>query len=252
MNFFFSHIVFQIQTPFAPFVHPKLPLAARLGLGWGARPSRLPFPASRSKPSPKLNGAVKGWCIARAPACLGLRGQAQRDPAFARTEIYRITDISRPPESAVAAPALPAHSKIVHPKLILAAAAGPKQKTRWKIPAGFALRVAGRLGAVVADGFHGAAFLGFVAALFLVGRGRLLVNEGVTAVFVALEIVRGRLAAQVTVNALVVHVEFAGDVFGVFVSSVSHNFIKKLGRKHGGGATGWQARFSRGGNKNFL
>src|ERR1017187_8291265 len=32
------------------FVHPKLPLAARLGLCWGARPSRLPFSASRRKP----------------------------------------------------------------------------------------------------------------------------------------------------------------------------------------------------------
>jgi len=36
-----------MKTPFAPFVHPKLPLAARLGLCWGARPSRWPFPASR-------------------------------------------------------------------------------------------------------------------------------------------------------------------------------------------------------------
>jgi hypothetical protein len=79
----------------------------------------LPFPASRRKPFPKLNGSTNGWRIARAPACLGLRGQAQRDPAFARTEIFRITNVSRPPESAVAAPALPAHS-IVHPKLPLA------------------------------------------------------------------------------------------------------------------------------------
>ena len=38
-----------IQTLFAPFVHPKLPLAARLGLGWGARPSRWPFSPSRQK-----------------------------------------------------------------------------------------------------------------------------------------------------------------------------------------------------------
>jgi hypothetical protein len=30
-----------------PFVHPKLPLAARLGHCWGARPSRWPFSASR-------------------------------------------------------------------------------------------------------------------------------------------------------------------------------------------------------------
>jgi hypothetical protein len=45
---------------------------------------------------------------------LGLRWQAQRDTAFARTEILRSQFGSRPPESAVAAPALPAHSKIVH------------------------------------------------------------------------------------------------------------------------------------------
>jgi hypothetical protein len=43
-----------IQTPFAPFVHLKLPLAARLGHSRGARPSRLPFPASRQNPFPKL------------------------------------------------------------------------------------------------------------------------------------------------------------------------------------------------------
>jgi hypothetical protein len=54
---------------------------------------------------------------ARAPAGLGLRGQAQRDPAFARTQSFRFTNGSRPPESAVAAPALPAHSKIVQPKM---------------------------------------------------------------------------------------------------------------------------------------
>jgi hypothetical protein len=47
-------------------------------------------------------------------------GQAQRDPAFARTKIFRITNVSRPPESAVAAPALPAQSKFIHPKLPLA------------------------------------------------------------------------------------------------------------------------------------
>ena len=83
------------------------------------------------------------------------------------------------------------------------------------------------LSAIVANGFDGTAFLGLFAARFLVGRGGLLIDEGVAAVFVALEIVRGRLAAQVAVNALVVHVEFAGDVFGVFVCSVSHNVIKK-------------------------
>jgi len=43
--------------PFAPFVHPKLPLAARLGLGWGARPSRWSFPASRQKPGRGVHAA---------------------------------------------------------------------------------------------------------------------------------------------------------------------------------------------------
>ena len=64
--------------------------------------------------------AMNGWAIviaslhnfvACAPACLGLRGQAPRDPAFVRTKTYRINYIPRPPESAVTAPALPAHSK---------------------------------------------------------------------------------------------------------------------------------------------
>ena len=42
-----SFFIRPIQTPFAPFVEPKLRLAARLGLCWGARPSRWPFSASR-------------------------------------------------------------------------------------------------------------------------------------------------------------------------------------------------------------
>jgi hypothetical protein len=46
-----------------------------------------------------------------APAWLGLRWQAQRDTAFASAEISRLKPRSRPRESAVAAPALPAHSK---------------------------------------------------------------------------------------------------------------------------------------------
>jgi hypothetical protein len=38
------------QTPIAPFVHRKPPLAARLGHCWGARPSRWPFSALHRKP----------------------------------------------------------------------------------------------------------------------------------------------------------------------------------------------------------
>jgi len=62
-------------------------------------------------------GATRCPCGIRNVDGFGLRWQAQRDTAFARTEIFRIKFVSRPPESAVAAPALPAQSKIVHPKL---------------------------------------------------------------------------------------------------------------------------------------
>jgi hypothetical protein len=44
------HLWLKMQPPFASFVHPKLPLAARLGLCRGARSSRLPFSASRRFP----------------------------------------------------------------------------------------------------------------------------------------------------------------------------------------------------------
>ena len=57
------------QPPFAPFVPPIQPLDGSLqtatlahghplGLGWGARPSRFPFSASRQKPFPKRNGSA--------------------------------------------------------------------------------------------------------------------------------------------------------------------------------------------------
>jgi hypothetical protein len=96
-----------------------------------------------------------------------------------------------------------------------------KPKPRRKIPAGLVLKNRAVL-AVVADGFDGAAFHGFFAARFFVGRGRLLVNERIAAVVVALEIIRGGFAAQVAVNALVVHVVFARNVFGVFICCVCH------------------------------
>jgi hypothetical protein len=50
------------------FVRSKLPLAAWLGPGWGARPSRLPFSASRQKPFPKLNGSTHGSGATPKPA----------------------------------------------------------------------------------------------------------------------------------------------------------------------------------------
>ena len=65
-RFSIAHIIrTKFQTPFAPFVHPKLPLAARLGLCWGARPSRWPFSASRPPKAPE------GWRTPRRFARFG-------------------------------------------------------------------------------------------------------------------------------------------------------------------------------------
>ena len=78
------------------------------------------------------------------------------------------------------------------------------------------------LSPVVANGFDRTALFGFFAACFFVWRRRLFIDERVSAVVVAFEIVRRRLAAQVAVNALVVHVVFARDIFGIAICSVSH------------------------------
>ena len=102
-----------------------------------------------------------------------------------------------------------------------------KKPAGWDITAGF--RKAGLpeqsgdgLGAVVADGLDRAAFLGFLALAFFLGGFRLLVDEGIAAVVVALEVVGGGFAAEVAVDALVVDVELATGVFGVAICVVSH------------------------------
>jgi ABC-type transport system involved in Fe-S cluster assembly fused permease/ATPase subunit len=80
----------------------------------------------------------------------------------------------------------------------------------------------GDLSTIITDGFDGTTFLGFLAAGFLFVIFRLLINEGITAVIVALEIIRGRFPAKITINALVVHVVFARGVLGISICSVSH------------------------------
>jgi hypothetical protein len=80
----------------------------------------------------------------------------------------------------------------------------------------------GRL-AVVADGFHGAASLGFFAETgFLIVFG-LLVDVAVAAVVIAGEVGRRRFTAKVTINALIVDEELAFDVLGELVSCVCHD-----------------------------
>ena len=70
---------------------------------------------------------------------------------------------------------------------------------------------------VAADRFDRAAFHRFFAETFFVRRLRLLVHVGVPAVIVSFEIGGGRFAAQIAVDALIIDVEFARYVLGVFV-----------------------------------
>lgn len=84
-----------------------------------------------------------------------------------------------------------------------------------------------RSGAVIADGFDRAAFHGFLAELLFIGRFRLLVDVGVTAVIIAAKIARSGFAAEIAVDALIIDVKFAGQVFGIAISDVSHNIWSK-------------------------
>ena len=95
------------------------------------------------------------------------------------------------------------------------------QKSPQRFATGTAER-AGWLGSVIADGLDRAAFFGFLAAGFFFGRLRLLAEEGVTTVLVTLEIVGRGLAAQGAIDALVIDVILARNVFRILVCSVSH------------------------------
>jgi len=77
---------------------------------------------------------------------------------------------------------------------------------------------------VIANRFHRAAFHRFFAEYFFFWRLRLLVNEGVAAVVIPLEVCRGGFAAQITIDALIIDIEFARYVLGIFVRGVGHVF----------------------------
>jgi len=78
------------------------------------------------------------------------------------------------------------------------------------------------LTAVVANRFDRATFFGFLAAGFLFGRFGLLINEGVTAIFIAFEIIGSGLPAEIAINALIINVIFAGHIFRVSVCYICH------------------------------
>src|ERR1041385_8537108 len=78
------------------------------------------------------------------------------------------------------------------------------------------------LGSIIPNCIQRATFLSFFAAGFLLFAFGLLINERVAAIIVAFEIVRGSFAAEIAINALIVHVIFSAGVFGVFVRHVCH------------------------------
>jgi hypothetical protein len=94
----------------------------------------------------------------------------------------------------------------------------------------------GALRAVAADRFDRATFHRLFAERFFLGRFGLLVDEGMAAIVVALEVSRRRFPAEITVDALIIDIEFSLYVFGIFVCHVGHksNFgvssASKVGR----------------------
>src|SRR5438034_9974472 len=81
---------------------------------------------------------------------------------------------------------------------------------------------------VVADRFDRTAFHGFFAESLFFWRLRLFIDVRMAAVIVPLEIGGRCFTAQIAVDALVIYIEFAGHVFGVFVCGIGHGFPVKL------------------------
>jgi len=79
-----------------------------------------------------------------------------------------------------------------------------------------------RAHAVVANGFDRTTFHRLLAERFFFRAFRLLVNIGMTAVVVTLEIGGRGFTAQIAVDALIIDVEFARYVFSIFVRDIGH------------------------------
>jgi hypothetical protein len=80
---------------------------------------------------------------------------------------------------------------------------------------------------IIADRFDRTAFHCFFAESFFFWRLRLFIDVGMAAVIVSFEIGRRGFAAQIAVDALIIYVEFARYVFGVFVCGIGHGFFLK-------------------------
>jgi hypothetical protein len=81
--------------------------------------------------------------------------------------------------------------------------------------------------AVVPDRFDRTAFHGFFAKSFFFRRLRLFIDVGMAAVIIPFEIGWRGFAAQIAIDALIIDIEFARYVFGVFVSDIGHGFSQK-------------------------
>lgn len=79
-----------------------------------------------------------------------------------------------------------------------------------------------RVPAVRADGFNGAAFQSLHALVNFFLGGRLLEDVGMSAIVVAGEKARRSFATEITVNALLIHVEFSGNIIFPLVVFIGH------------------------------
>ncbi len=81
-----------------------------------------------------------------------------------------------------------------------------------------------RILTVFANRLDRATFHRFLTERFLLRRFGLLIDKGMAAVVVALEICGRRLATEIAIDALVIDVEFSSYVFGIFVCRISHGY----------------------------
>jgi hypothetical protein len=85
-----------------------------------------------------------------------------------------------------------------------------------------------RLRAIIPNRFDRTAFHRFFAESFFLWRLWLFIDIGMATVIIPLEVCGRGFAAQIAVDALIIDVEFARYVLGVFVCGISHGFPVKM------------------------
>lgn len=82
------------------------------------------------------------------------------------------------------------------------------------------------LAAVASDRFNRATFHSFFTKPFFFRGFRLLVDVRVAAIVITFEIGGRGFAAKIAIDALLIDIEFAGCIFGIFVTDVRHDFLR--------------------------